>query len=702
MNNNLCYFLKTIRTNRMDIVNTCQINELGAIGYVFINVINTLLTTQCSLSQDDIYPEDITSTLNDGDTYDFIIIGAGTAGSVVANRLTENDRWNVLLLEAGNIPSINAEVNNLYVHKIVYMLSNRIQRELFQIPGAFLETSSTDTWTYKTRRSNNACQGMLDSRCNYLRGKGLGGTSAINPMLYLRGNKNDYDQWMRNGNGWDYSTIKKYFIKSENIVDNSRRSNNGKGGYLTVSTVNCTDPLKDVLIKAAKEMGYNYNEDDYDEEYSQLGYYEALSTVEEGKRCSSSKAFLSPLKERNNLKLSLNSRVGRITLDKSRTASGVEVDVDGRVINLKVRKEIVLSAGPINTPQILMSSGIGPREHLEDIGIDVVRDLRVGENLQDQIMFPGFAITFDDNLIKDFYYMDEVYQYFMHRKGFLSGIDLTSFVGFIDTKNSSRSKYPDIQFLHFLFRKNHTELVNGFVETFGYVNEIKNSLLDYVKQNNVLVIAPVLLKPKSMGRVLLRNDDYYGKPHIDTEFLSDNEDVEVLLEALKFLNKFVRTNALSRKNAILLEINIPNCNGIRFKSDAYWRCAIENMATPYYNPSGTCKMGASNDKYAVVGSDLKVFGTDKLRVIDGSIKPSPVSVTSHAPTIMIAEKGADMIKNEYNFIKNAVGLDYSYENNREDRRTGKIVPMDNQIKRFFTYLLKYNIKELDAYHQKNN
>lgn len=305
--------------------------------------------------------------------YDFIIIGGGSAGAVLANRLTENPKVSVLLLEAG--PDEN---------------------EVTDVPSlaAYLQLSSLD-WSYKTEPSNSACLGMVNNRCNWPRGKVLGGSSVLNYMIYVRGNKNDYDNWAQMGNtGWDYKSVLPYFKKSEDNRNPylARTPYHSSGGYLTVQESSWHTPLAAAFVEAGTEIGYE-NRDINGEK--QTGYMIAQGTIRRGSRCSTAKAFLRPIRLRPNFHLALNAFVTKIEIDpKTKRAWGVEFVRHNRKQIIRARREVILSAGAINSPQILMLSGVGPRDHLEAMGIPVLKDLPVGNNLMvsDLLVEANFSI----------------------------------------------------------------------------------------------------------------------------------------------------------------------------------------------------------------------------------------------------------------------------------------------------------------------
>lgn len=499
-------------------------------------------------------------------------------------------------------------------------------------------------WKYYTEPSKNYCLGFKTGRCFWPRGKMLGGSSGINAMLYIRGNRNDYDTWKAQNNpGWGYNDILKYFKKSEDlrvsqIADKDRGKYHGKGGGLKVDIYDSKDPFKKHLIDAARQLGYKYLDDINGDE--PVGFASAQGTLDHGTRCSSAKAFL---KRKNNLHIVKYAQVTKILLYNGE-AYGVELTRNGSVYAVNASNEIILSAGAINSPQILMLSGIGPKEHLVAMNITPQVDLPVGSNLQDHLIIPLW-ISVNKNKtteISQEAMIDVLYTYFMYHKGPLAGTGLGDFVAFINTKNMSE-KYPNIQ-LHFIFcRKRDSLILPDLINKIGYTDEAAHILLGKNQHNDILLIMPTLLNPKSVGVIKLRSKNPSDVPAIFPNYLSHPEDIKTIIEGIKFVQEFIKTEALIRLNAELIDLKIPECLKYVQFSDEYWECISRYTGTTVYHPVGTAKMGPNNDDSAVVDSQLKVHGIQRLRVVDASIMPNIVSGNTNAPSIMIGEKAADVI-----------------------------------------------------------
>ncbi|PNF21087.1 Glucose dehydrogenase [FAD, quinone] [Cryptotermes secundus] len=603
----------------------------GASAVLFTSLLSTLIDSQRQLGNPDDYPHDATFHLLD--EYDFIVVGAGSAGSVVASRLSEVPHWKVLLLEAGGDPTPTSDIPALALH---------------------LQKTDLD-WQYQTEPEEGMCQGFRDKRCNWPRGKVLGGSSVLNFMIYIRGMKGDYDAWAAAGNsGWSYEEVLPYFKKSEDMTSERllRKHPNGKiyhsrGGPLTVQEYVAVQSGQ-TLLEAAKELGYE-TLDDVNGEH-QLGFSNTFSTTRNGTRCSTAKAFLSPIKFRENLHVAKHAHVTKILINyQTKTAHGVELrNREGKMVTVKFRNEVILSAGSINSPQILMLSGIGPQEHLNAIGTDtVVSNLRVGENLQDHLSFMGFVYNVKTSekpeLTPDIYYT-----YLTRRSGPLSlNLGITK-IGFIKTK-LEKGERPDLQFLFVAGLANDTDLTKIFSTVFGLNDDTNESLQDILRYSDMILVLPVLLRPKSRGKILLNSENPYEYPKIFAGYLSDPEgrDLATMLEGIKFAERLMNTEVMKAKEAKQRKLFIEACEDLEFNSSEYWECALRHVATTVYHPVGTCKMGPSSDPSAVVDPELKVYGVKGIRVADASIMPTIVSGNTNAAIIMIGEKAADMIKKEW-------------------------------------------------------
>ncbi|XP_045770629.1 glucose dehydrogenase [FAD, quinone] [Maniola jurtina] len=588
----------------------------GGAFMLFMGLLEVFLRSQCDL-EDPCGRAQFRRHMDS--VYDFIVVGGGSAGSVVAARLSEVPEWRVLLLEAGFDEPTGAQVPSMFLNFI----------------------GSSIDWGYKTEPEPAACLGEKDKKCYWPRGKVLGGTSVMNGMMYMRGSRKDYDGWAAAGNeGWAYEDVLPYFLKSEDNkqVEEMDRGYHATGGPLTVSQFPYHPPLSYSLIKAGEELGYKVV--DLNGEHH-TGFSIAQTTNRNGSRLSVARAFLRPAKNRPNLHVMLNATVTKVLINQTtRQAYAVEVrNSFGGTEVIFANNEIIVSAGAVASPQILQLSGIGDPEVLSRAGVKVVHKLpAVGRNLHNHVAhFLNFHVN--DNNTAPLNWATAM-EYLLFRDGLMSGTGISEVTALINTKYSDPAEdNPDIQMFF-----------GGFLADCAKTGMVGEKLGDGSRSVQMF---PAVLHPKSRGRLEIGSADPFAYPKIYANYLTHPDDVKTLVEGIKFAIKLSETKALKKYGMKLDKTPVKGCEKIKFGCDAYWECAVRMQTAPENHQAGSCKMGPRGDPTAVVDNLLQVQGIDRLRVADASIMPAVTSGNTNAPTIMIGERAADFIKRRWLGATNA-------------------------------------------------
>lgn len=504
-------------------------------------------------------------------------------------------------------------------------------------------------WGYRTEPSDKYCKALTNG-CYWPRGKMLGGTGAIGSMIYLRGFPDDYNQWSDEGNlDWDYDTVLHYFKRSENNtdIDHMNRVYHSALGPLKIGTFKSNDSIRNVFLEAAKEFNYDlvsdFNADD------RIGYGFVQGSVHDGVRQSAAKAFLADLiADRPNLHVIKDAHVLRLDFNQQGGVSGLRFNYNStKEYRAVASKEVILSAGTINTPQILMLSGIGPSKELTKLRIKPRADLLVGKNLQDHaivMLFFRFNQTLKSSLPTDNHM--NLFNYLYSRSGPFAH-PTHDLIGYINTKYWI-DNHPDIQFSHHMFTSDSGDRLQKTLSSIGIRDQYVRLLVGHNRKSTIGLVFVMLTNPRARGEISLRNNNPVYKPKIVPNYFADGEDVESLVRAIQFYQQFVNTTTFQRIGGQLIRLPIDECDKLQYLSAKYWECYMGHFSSSLYHPVGTVKMGPSSDPAAVVDSRLKVHGINGLRVADVSIMPTITSGHTDAPAIMIGERVLDFIKDDWN------------------------------------------------------
>ncbi|KAL6259290.1 hypothetical protein P5V15_009209 [Pogonomyrmex californicus] len=559
-------------------------------------------------------------TPNENEWFDFVIVGAGVAGPIIARRLSDSPWRKILLIEAGpEEPTMTA------------------------IPAfAFNAVNTTLDWNFKTEPTSPHPTACLKTNgiCTWPRGKMVAGTGGLHGMMYIRGHPEIYNRWARGNLGWSYDEISYYFERVENPIDPTILSDKPRSlkenGPMNIQYYPHKPDFADVLLTAAGELGYRTSQL---KEYNQTGFMVAPMTIKNGMRLTTSRAYLRPVHDRKNLRVLTNTHVTKILISPwEQKAYGVELmDKNGNKKVVKCDKEVILTAGTIGSPHILMNSGIGPEKDLTKLGIKVYKNLPVGKNLHNHVSV-GVAMSIRD-ISYEVITMDAVNEYLENKTGPLASTGITQVTAFLESSYAING-IPDIQVFF-----------DGFSSTCpktGLPNECINGRdQSGYPDRREIVARPTVVLAESRGDLKLRSNNPLDPPMIYPNYFTKEKDLMILLEGIKKISKLVDTSVMKKWDLRLEQVRSPLCHDYHFGTDAFWMCQIRAETGPENHQSGTCKLGPSTDPNAVVDSELRIHGISNIRVADASIFPIVPNSNPIAGIMMVAEKAADMINNAW-------------------------------------------------------
>uniref|UniRef100_A0A2A4IZN2 Glucose-methanol-choline oxidoreductase N-terminal domain-containing protein n=1 Tax=Heliothis virescens TaxID=7102 RepID=A0A2A4IZN2_HELVI len=572
----------------------------------------------------------------EGQRFDYIVVGAGAAGAAAAARLATAGA-DVLLVEAGADPS----------------LISRIPSAAMSLLGSELD------WQYQTVPNNVSCLSSRGQQCRFSRGKCLGGSTSINYMLYTRGNRRDFHDIPVPG--WTWDNLKPYFLKSEGLQDLDLLPPTSKPYHNTSGTMRIgffeasQNPWHARLMRSYISLGlpenYDVNAD------SQIGVSQLIGYVYDGERMSTARGYLAREDVKRSLKIAKNALCTGVIIDRRNVARGVTLVQDLLKLKVYARKEVILSAGAIGTPQILMLSGVGPAEHLHSIDIPVKVDLPgVGANMSDHVLPLILALVDKSEGIQDdgkrlVTWADQLAQLLVARSGPLTSNGLTDVSVFINSHcydfkrrkllnesfDGSDCELPNLQIIHaYIERKLLPATKPLFQRITGFNDDVVEQITHANKNHAIIVISPVLLNPHSVGYVRLASADPGVSPAIFPNYLSDERDVDDILLSIRVVEQLMETPLFRKRNATLLHLELPGCPSVYDDWSGYWRCYTRHVTCAVFHSAGTCSLGG------VVDARLRVRGVRRLRAADLSVLLRVPRASTAAAAIAVGERVADL------------------------------------------------------------